>query len=100
MHFIHARISKTIYRREVAAVAALSEGAFSRFFYKCTGRTLPMYLNEIRLGRAARLLLETDLRVSDIASECGFANLSNFNRRFFAWKQMTPSVFRGKVAVP
>jgi len=97
MQFIHARIRKTINRRDVAEVAALSEGAFSRFFRKCTGRTLPMYLNEIRLGRAARLLLETDLRVSDVASECGFTNLSNFNRRFFAWKQMTPVVFRRKV---
>jgi AraC-like DNA-binding protein len=98
MQFIHARIRRTIHRREVAEVAALSEGAFSRFFRKCTGRTLPMYLNEIRLGRAARLLLDTDLRVSDVASECGFTNLSNFNRRFFAWKQMTPGMFRGKVA--
>lgn len=97
MQFIHARMPKKINRREVAEVAALSEGAFSRFFHKCTGRTLPMYLNEIRLGRAARLLLETDLRVSDVASECGFANLSNFNRRFFAWKQMTPLGFRGTV---
>lgn len=97
MQFIHTRIRKTINRREVAEVAALSEGAFSRFFRKCTGRTLPTYLNEIRLGRAARLLLETDLRVSDVASECGFTNLSNFNRRFFAWKQMTPVVFRRKV---
>ncbi len=98
MQFIHARIRKPINRREVAEVAALSEGAFSRFFRKCTGRTLPAYLNEIRLGRAARLLLETDLRVSDVASECGFTNLSNFNRRFFSWKHMTPVVFRRKVA--
>jgi AraC-like DNA-binding protein len=100
MHFIHSRIRKTINRREVADVAALSEGAFSRFFHKCTGRTLPVYLNEIRLGCAARLLLETDLRVSDVASECGFTNLSNFNRRFLAWKQMTPIAFRGKVIGP
>jgi AraC-like DNA-binding protein len=56
-----------------------------------------MYLNEIRLGRAARLLLETDLRISDVASESGFTNLSNFNRRFLAWKQMTPAAFRRKV---
>lgn len=34
MQFIHARIRKTINRREVAEVAALSEGAFSRFFLK------------------------------------------------------------------
>jgi AraC-like DNA-binding protein len=98
MQFIHARIRKTINRREVAEVAALSEGAFSRFFRKCTARTLPVYVNEIRLGRAARFLIETDLRISDVASECGFTNLSNFNRRFLAWKQMTPVEFRRKVA--
>jgi AraC-like DNA-binding protein len=98
MQFIHARIRSTINRREVAEVAALSEGAFSRFFRKCTGRTLPMYLNEIRLGLAARLLQETSLRVSDVASECGFTNLSNFNRRFYACKKMTPVAFRRKVA--
>jgi AraC-like DNA-binding protein len=97
MHFIHARIGKHISRREAAEVAALSEGAFSRFFRKCTGRTFPIYLNEIRLGRAARLLSETDLRVATVASESGFANLSNFNRRFLAWKSMTPVAFRRKV---
>ncbi len=98
MQFIHARIRSTINRREVAEVAALSEGAFSRFFRKCTGRTLPMYLNEIRLGIAARLLQETDLRVSEVASECGFTNLSNFNRQFYTCKQMTPIAFRRKIA--
>lgn len=97
MHFIHARIGKQISRREAAEVAALSEGAFSRFFRKCTGRTFPIYLNEIRLGRAARLLSETDLRVATVASESGFGNLSNFNRRFLSWKQMTPLAFRRKV---
>ena len=97
MHFIHARIGKHISRREAAEVAALSEGAFSRFFRKCTGRTFPIYLNEIRLGRAARLLSETDLRVATVASESGFANLSNFNRRFLSWKSMTPLAFRRKV---
>ena len=98
MQFIHARIRSTINRREVAEVAALSEGAFSRFFRKCTGRTLPMYLNEIRLGIAARLLQETDLRVSEVASECGFTNLSNFNRQFYTCKHMTPMAFRRKIA--
>ena len=97
MHFIHARLKKPISRREAAAVAALSEGAFSRFFRKCTGRTFPIYLNEIRLGRAARLLSETDLRVASVAVESGFTNLSNFNRRFLAWKKMTPVAFRRKV---
>ena len=97
MNFIHARIGQPISRREAAEVAALSEGAFSRFFRKCTGRTFPIYLNEIRLGRAARLLSETDLRVATVASESGFGNLSNFNRRFLSWKNMTPLAFRRKI---
>ncbi|MEI6714827.1 MAG: AraC family transcriptional regulator [Verrucomicrobiota bacterium] len=97
MRYIHSRLNKTITRRQVAEVAALSESAFSRFFHTCTGRTLPAYLNEIRLGRAARLLTETTLRVSDIASDCGFSNLSNFNRLFLKWKNMTPLTFRRKV---
>jgi AraC-like DNA-binding protein len=97
MQFIHARIRKSISRREVAEVAALSESAFSRFFRIRTGRTFPAYLNEIRLGRAARLLAETPQRVADIASDCGFTNLSNFNRQFLDWKHMTPLTFRRKV---
>jgi len=97
MQFIHARIRKSISRSEVAEVAALSEGAFSRFFRTRTGRSFPGYLNEIRLGRAARLLTETPQRVADIASDCGFPNLSNFNRLFLEWKHMTPLSFRKTV---
>lgn len=97
MQYIHARLRKPISRREVAEVAALSESAFSRFFRMRTGRTFPAYLNELRLGRAARLLGESSARIADVARDCGFPNLSHFNRLFLEWKGLTPLAFRRRV---
>lgn len=93
--FLHANYTEKIERRELAALACLSEGAFSRFFSSRTGRTVPQYVNELRVGRACRLLLEQAERtVSDIALDCGFENLANFNRRFLSAKGLSPSAFR------
>lgn len=93
--YLHAHYTEKIERRTLAALAALSEGAFSRFFHSRTGRTVPQYVNELRVGRACRLLIEQPGRtVSDIALDCGFDNLANFNRRFLAARGVAPSVFR------
>ena len=93
--YIHQHYTEKVERRELAALAALSEGAFSRFFHSRTGRTVPQYVNELRVGRACRLLLEYPGRtVSDVALDCGFDNLANFNRRFLAARGVAPSVFR------
>jgi AraC-like DNA-binding protein len=93
--FLHAHFTERIDRAQLASLASLSEGAFSRFFHACTGRTMPQYVNELRVGRACRLLMEGPERtVSDVALDCGFENLANFNRRFRAVKGMTPSEFR------
>jgi AraC-like DNA-binding protein len=93
--YIHQHYTEKVERRELAALAALSEGAFSRFFHSRTGRTVPQYVNELRVGRACRLLLEFPGRtVSDVALDCGFDNLANFNRRFLAARGVAPSVFR------
>jgi AraC-like DNA-binding protein len=97
MQFIHKHLCEPINRDQVAVVAALSPGAFSRFFRSRTGRTFPAYLNELRLGRAARLLSTTDLRVQNVASDCGFRNLAHFNRLFLKWKGVTPSEFRKRL---
>ena len=77
-----------------AAVAKMSPKSFCRFFKANTGKTLVEYVNELRIGEACRQLLETDLPVSEIALECGFNNLSNFNRRFLQLKGVSPREFR------
>jgi len=93
-NYINAHLAETIDRACVARESHLSEGAFSRFFKLRTGKTLPQYVNELRVGRACRLLAEEDAKITDIALECGFTNLANFNRRFLEITKLTPRDYR------
>jgi len=54
-------------------------------------------INELRVGRACRLLAEGEMNVTEIAFACGFSNLSNFNRQFRRLKRTTPRAFRQAV---
>lgn len=47
-----------------------------------TDKAFTPYVNEVRIARAGRLLLESQLGISEIAYACGYGNLSNFNRCF------------------
>ena len=97
LKFINERIDQPIRLSEAARMANLSEGAFSRFFQRHTARTFPEFVNELRVGRACRLLAETEQSITDISMTCGFANLSNFNRQFLRLKRVTPSEFRRQI---
>jgi AraC-like DNA-binding protein len=92
--YINTHLTEPIARAQISREAHLSEGACSRFFKLRTGKTLPQYINELRVGRACRLLVERELKITDIALECGFANLANFNRRFLEITGFTPRDYR------
>lgn len=94
MAFLHKNFDREIALAEAAKLAAMSEVAFSRFFKMRTGKTFVDTLNEIRLGHASRLLIDTTQSVSEIAYRCGFNNMSNFNRLFKKKKQCTPKEYR------
>jgi AraC-like DNA-binding protein len=91
---INRHLSGPIQRAQVAKVANLSEAAFSRFFKLRAGKTLPRFINELRVGRACRLLVEEEMKIVDIALNCGFSNLTNFNRRFLEIAGYPPSDYR------
>jgi AraC-like DNA-binding protein len=96
MRFIEDNLVEEIARDDLARVAALSTGAFSRYFKSRTGKTLPEYVNELRIGRACRQLIETSDSVTDIAYDCGFKNLANFNRWFLKLTKLAPRDYRRK----
>lgn len=79
---------------ELASLAGMSSSAFSRFFKLHTGRNISEYIIDLRLGYAARMLVDTDKCISEIGFDCGFNNLSNFNRIFKKKKGCSPSEFR------
>jgi AraC-like DNA-binding protein len=49
---------------------------------------------KLRIGRACKLLADSDMGVTDICFEIGYANISNFNRSFRQQRGMTPSAYR------
>ena len=79
---------------EPASLAGMSSSAFSRFFKLHTGRNISEYIIDLRLGYAARMLVDTAKSISEIGFDCGFNNLSNFNRIFKKKKGCSPSEFR------
>jgi len=94
MNHAHQSYHKSITLMDVAKLTNMTETAFSRFFKLHTGMTFINCLNEIRLGHASRLLIETTHSISEIAYECGFNNISNFNRIFKSKKGCTPKDLR------
>lgn len=79
---------------QAAALIHLSRSAFSKFFKRATGKTFSDYVNDIRIGKACRLLTETDKAVNEIAYATGFDSLTYFNRVFLKKKGVTPRQFR------
>lgn len=94
MEHMKLNFDKQITLTEVAKLANMTEAAFSRFFKSRTGMTFIDSLNEIRLGHASRLLIDTTRSIAEIAYHSGFNNISNFNRIFKKKKSSTPKEFR------
>ncbi len=94
LRFIHAHYTEPVRQEQVASRMHMSGSAFCRFFKRCTGKTFVTYVNELRVGHACRMLIETDHTVAEICYAAGFGNLSHFNRQFRRFKNMKPSEFR------
>ncbi|PWG80972.1 helix-turn-helix domain-containing protein [Pararcticibacter amylolyticus] len=96
--YMNANYHKEISLKDIARLASMSEVSFSRFIKKRTGNTFIDSLNEIRLGHASRMLIDTTHSVAEISYNCGFNNISNFNRLFKKKKNCTPKEFRENFA--
>lgn len=93
--YINDNYKKEIRLTHLAQLSEMTPVAFSRFFKLRTGRGLSDYIIDIRLGHAARLLIDSSMPISEVCYECGFKNLSNFNRLFKKKKNCAPKEFRG-----
>ena len=93
IEFTFKEFQRPIALKEVAALANLTPEAFCKYFKTRTRKTYINFLNEIRVNHACRLLTE-DKSISGICYDCGFMNLSNFNRIFKKIKQVSPGEWR------
>lgn len=98
MEYINLNFDKTISLADVAKLANMTEVSFSRFFKHKTGSSFIDSLTEIRLGHASRKLIDTNETIAEVAYNCGFNNISNFNRIFKKRKGCTPKEFRDNLS--
>ena len=87
------------YQTELSIAAAanqinMTEAAFYKFIKKHTKKTFTEIVNEFRINLATKLLMTTDKSISEICFDCGYNNLSYFNRRFKDIVGQTPGVFK------
>ncbi|MFT3981130.1 MAG: AraC family transcriptional regulator [Ferruginibacter sp.] len=94
MEYMNNNFDKQVQLADAAKISNMTEVSFSRFFKSHTGVSFIDSLLEIRLGHASRLLIDTNQPVSEVAYNCGFNNISNFNRLFKKKKGCTPKEFK------
>ena len=94
MHFINTHYQRKITQEEVASKIGMTTVAFCRYFKEKTGKGFIYFVNEMRIGYACKLLVENHLSISQVCFECGFNNLSNFNRMFKRQTGLTPGEYQ------
>jgi len=92
--YVRENFAEKISVDDVASEVNMSTPAFCRFFKKSTAKTFVQFLNEYRVAHACKLISEESKSIADIAFECGFQNLSNFNRAFKKVTTKNPSNYR------
>jgi len=96
--FITRNIGEDISLGQVAKAVNTSTFYFCKMFKRFTALNFTDYVSRIRIEKAKNLLLNPNLRVSEIAFEVGFQSLTHFNRVFKRIVGESPSGYRGEIA--
>jgi AraC-like DNA-binding protein len=83
---------------QVAKAMNTSTFYFCKLFKKVTGINFTDYVSRVRIEKAKNLLLNPNLRVSEIAYDVGFQSLTHFNRVFKRILGQSPTEYRGHFA--
>jgi AraC family transcriptional regulator len=94
---MHAHLAEDIGLEDLAVEAQLSQFHFARMFRQSVGVPPRVYLTRLRMEKACELLETTDLPITEIAFEVGYASNQAFARVFLKERKMTPSAFRRTV---
>lgn len=92
--YVMENFQQKIFLAEVAAIANMTESAFSRYFTSRMNKPFSEFLSDVRIGYACKLLHEVEANISEICYESGFQTLSNFNKQFKERMGVTPMAYR------
>lgn len=86
--------SRTFTLESVCRLYFVNEKYAGKLFKEQTGLSFHEYLTDIRLRKAAKLLISSETRIIDVAMQCGFNNVTYFNRIFRKCYQVSPGEYR------
>jgi len=95
--YIHEHQTEDLSLSEVARAVNTSTFYFCKIFKKLTGVNFTDYVSRIRIEKSKNLLLNPNLRVSEIAFEVGFQSLTHFNRVFKKILGQSPTEYRAQI---
>lgn len=96
--YVMENFKEGVSSKEAATLAHLNEAAFCRYFKKRTEKTFSQFVNYVRVTHATQLLMKRNWSISNICFECGYSNISYFNREFKTLMGMTPMTYRKNFA--
>ncbi|MCK9413548.1 MAG: AraC family transcriptional regulator [Prolixibacteraceae bacterium] len=96
MSFLMENYRQDIDMDEIAALVNLNQSSFCRYFKSKTHKTCSQFLNEIRIAHACKLLINSNMSISEICYETGYNNISHFNRQFKLITSLTASGYAKK----
>ncbi|MDE7361036.1 MAG: AraC family transcriptional regulator [Oscillospiraceae bacterium] len=94
LEYIAENYSESITVEQLAETVHLSKSYFMSRFRQAAGVSAVEYVTQYRIRAACAALIDTSESVSEISFECGFRNLSNFNRQFKRLMGCTPNEYR------
>ncbi|MBN2167031.1 MAG: AraC family transcriptional regulator [Marinilabiliaceae bacterium] len=97
LSFINNNFTETHSLDYFGKLIGMNKSAFCRYFKTKTGKTIIEYIHDMRIGYACKLLTDNSMTTSEIAFECGFNNISNFNRVFKRKVKITPTTYQLKI---
>lgn len=92
--YVYGHYREKIYLDEIADTLGISSGYLSRLFKKETGVSLQVFINDVRIEKAANLLIYSEETLPEIAEYVNFPSQSYFGRIFKEKMLMTPKQYR------
>ncbi len=92
--YINLNYKSEITLSQIAENVGMNKSALCRYFKKIQGKSIFDYINEFRISYACKLIANTDIRISTIAYDSGFNNISHFNNQFKIVTGYSPTAYR------
>ena len=94
LHYIDDNLSEEITIDELSKLIAVSESVLLKSFKQTVGTSPINYVQKKRIDKARYLIITTDKKISDIASECGFNDMSYFAKQFKKLVGVNPKEYK------